>query len=364
MKIAFYSPLKPPDHAIPSGDRLMARLLMQSLAGAGHVVDVASRLRSFLRDPTDATAHAKIIAEAEQERARLTRKWETDGPPDLWFCYHPYYKAPDLIGPALCTAFGVPYVTAETSYSRRRNRGLWASFQAEVLAGTELAAVNICLTERDRDGLYQAATNARFARLRPFIGIKIFTASLSDQQPPRLVTVAMMRAGDKMDSYTRLVAALDLIRDQPWHLSIVGDGALQAEVRELFSGFADDRIIWHGQLDRGEIADLFAQSTLYTWPGCGEAYGLAYLEAQAAGLPVVAYNTAGVPEVVSDGQTGILTPVGDDMAYANAISRLLNDEVERRKMADAARNRVIEAHSIEAATASLSAILEQAVKTS
>src|SRR3990172_8095375 len=46
MRIAFYAPLKPPDHPVPSGDRRMARLLMTALRHAGHEVDLASRLRS------------------------------------------------------------------------------------------------------------------------------------------------------------------------------------------------------------------------------------------------------------------------------------------------------------------------------
>ena len=47
MRVAFYAPLKPPDHAVPSGDRRMARLLMAALERAGHRVILASRLRAF-----------------------------------------------------------------------------------------------------------------------------------------------------------------------------------------------------------------------------------------------------------------------------------------------------------------------------
>ncbi len=62
------------------------------------------------------------------------------------------------------------------------------------------------------------------------------------------------------------------------------------------------------------------------WPGSGEAYGIAYLEAQAAGLPVIAQWTAGVPEVVEDGVTGLLTLEGDVAAYAEAIRRMIENE--------------------------------------
>ena len=56
---------------------------------------------------------------------------------------------------------------------------------------------------------------------------------------------------------------------------------------------------------------LYASGAIYVWPGFGEAYGLAYLEAQAAGLPVVAQDIDGVPGGRARWQTGILTPPGD-----------------------------------------------------
>ena len=53
-----------------------------------------------------------------------------------------------------------------------------------------------------------------------------------------------------------------------------------------------------GRAAPDEMPSSICRGAIYAWPGCGEAYGLAYLEAQAAGLPVVAQETAGVPEVV------------------------------------------------------------------
>ena len=70
------------------------------------------------------------------------------------------------------------------------------------------------------------------------------------------------------------------------------------------------------------MPSIYGSGALYVWPGCGEAYGLAYLEAQAAGLPVVAQDIAGVPDVVRDGETGVLTPAGDAAAFADAIATL------------------------------------------
>ncbi|MDW5312535.1 glycosyltransferase family 4 protein [Rhizobium sp. PL01] len=361
MKIAFYSPLKSPNHPVPSGDRLMARLLMAALVRAGHQVEIASELRAFLPDDS-ADAIAARTAVMEAERARLSALWREHGAPDLWFCYHPYYKAPDLLGPGLAREFSLGYVTAEASYSARRNKGLWAETQQHVLDAVKQASVNICLTRRDRDGLATAAPGAHLALLPPFIDPELFLEKQPKPEPGRLITVAMMRSGDKMDSYVMLADALSRLTHLPWQLSVVGDGPRAADVRALFAGFEKDRIIWHGQQPATEVANLLSQSALYVWPGCGEAYGLAYLEAQAAGLPVVAQEIAGVPEVVMHGQTGLLTPPGDVDAYAQMIERLLTDDDERMALARLARCFAGEERSLDHAAVRLDAILNEYIK--
>ncbi|MCQ4632608.1 glycosyltransferase family 4 protein [Shinella sp. CPCC 100929] len=361
MKIAFYAPLKSPEHAVPSGDRLMARQIVECLKRARHEVTLASGLRAFLGDSAHEAGYARLKAEAEAEIARLSALWRGQGAPDLWFCYHPYYKAPDLIGPAVCQTFGLAYVTAEASYSPRRNLGIWREMQAGVLQTVRGAAVNIGLTARDRAGLTDAAPDAAIAALKPFIDEGLFTAQAAQPEPHHLVTVAMMRAGDKLASFRALAEGLSRIADVPWHLSVVGDGPLRAEVQALFAGFGEGRIDWLGQRERAEVADILSKGALYVWPGCGEAYGLAYLEAQAAGLPVVAFATAGVPEVVEHGETGLLTEPGDAAAYAAAIAALLGDAAERSRMAKNARARVVAEHSLPAAATALDAILRQSL---
>lgn len=361
MKIAFHAPLKSPDHPVPSGDRLMARLLIEALAQAGHEVMVASHLRSFSSDP-DGAGRAAIEQAASAEVARLTALWQAGGAPDAWFCYHPYYKAPDLIGPELARRFGFAYVTAEASYSARRNQGQWAENQRRLAQTIGAAAVNICLTRRDRDGLAAAIPDGRTALLQPFIDPSPYVAVEPAPQPHALVTVAMMRPGDKMESYRMLAAALSQLQHLPWTLSVAGDGALRGEVEALFSAVEGGRIVWHGECGTAEIAALLGTSAVYAWPGTGEAYGLAYLEAQAAGLPVVAQATAGVPEVVRHGVTGLLTPPGDVGAYAAALERMLTEDAMRQDMARAARRFVVEECSLARASQRLDDILRRHVR--
>jgi glycosyltransferase involved in cell wall biosynthesis len=355
MRIAFYAPMKSPGHPVPSGDRQMARLLIKALERAGHDVAVASELRSFTKQP-QRVHHRTVSAEAAAEISRLSALWRSGETPDLWFSYHPYYKAPDLIGPKLASAFAIPYVTAEASYSIRRNIDAWTDAQALVADAVRNAALNICFTHRDREGLAEIAPGARFAMLRPFIDTSAFIM-LPPSDSSRLIAVAMMRPGDKLDSYRILARALERLADMPWTLSIVGDGSGRAEVMTEFAGLPAERIEWLGKKEPNEIPNLLAGGGIYVWPGCGEAYGLAYLEAQAAGLPVVAQDTAGVPEVVRDGQTGILTPPDDIEAFTSAIARLLARNDERRAMGEAARRFVMQDRSLDAAAVRLEAIL-------
>jgi glycosyltransferase involved in cell wall biosynthesis len=354
MRIAFYAPMKSPNHPVPSGDRLMAQLLVRALEMAGHSVDIVSDFRVYAGAPEVA---AELAIKAKEEAERLRRKWRDAPKPQLWFCYHPYYKSPDLFGPSIATEFAIPYVTAEASYSRRRDQSGWAAFQQAVGDAIRQAAVNIAFTERDRKGLEEVFPQAGIAPMKPFIDVAPFAAITPAPAPHRLMAVAMMRAGDKMESYRFLAAALRLIEDRPWTLGIIGDGPLRAEVEALFAGFAPGRIDWLGQRGPEEVPGLLSKSDIYVWPGCGEAYGLAYLEAQAAGLPVVAQRTAGVPAVVEADVTGLLTPHGDLGAYAQAVAGLLDERGRRDTIASAARRFVIEERSLVGAAKELDLIL-------
>jgi glycosyltransferase involved in cell wall biosynthesis len=356
MRVAFYAPLKSPFHAVPSGDRLMARLLIRALELAGHTVGVASQFRSFAGTPEAALA---VQHDAEEELKRLRQGWAGGQRPDLWFCYHPYYKSPDYFGPDLCAEFDVPCITAEASHSPKRDGGGWAPYQACVAEQVRRAAVNITFTQRDRLGLQQAVPEAHIASLVPFIETTRFSAASSEADPARLICVAMMRRGDKMASYTMLADALRLIANRPWTLTIVGGGPGRAEVGQLFADFGSERVQWMGERSDADVARALAGAGIYVWPGCGEAYGLAYLEAQAAGLPVVAQHTAGVPEVVQADLTGYLTPDGDVAAYAAAIDRLLVDPLRRSSMGKCARHFVLKERSLAVAASSLGDILER-----
>lgn len=362
MKILFYSPLKSPNHPVPSGDRLMARLLVRALTGLGHEVSIASEMRSFMRSPEMADALEGNKADAAREIERITAEHSGSSAPDLWFTYHPYYKAPDLLGPTLARHFGIPLINVEASYSSRRNIGVWKTSQDLLLDSLRQAAVNLCFTCRDRDGLKAAVPEARLELITPFIDSAPYLERKPTPEPGRLVAVAMMRPGDKLSSYMALAESLRLIQHLPWTLSIAGDGECRPEVERAFAPLGAARIEWLGALPQDDIAKLLSRSSTFVWPGHGEAYGLAYLEAQAAGLPVVAEAIAGVPEVVEHDRTGLLTPAGDRNAFAEAIGCLLSDAETRSRLARQARIFATRERSISGAAESLRRILDSYVR--
>ncbi|HSF95762.1 MAG TPA: glycosyltransferase family 1 protein, partial [Thermohalobaculum sp.] len=194
-RIAFYAPMKPPDHPNPSGDRHIARLTLKALALAGFDAECVSRLRS-LDMAGDPAVQAQTIRAADTEGARLIAELRAD-PPALWFTYHCYYKAPDLLGPAVTRALGIPYAISEASVSPKRREGAWAGFAA--LSDTAISQADrlFWTTLRDRPGLEAAGHAAKMVHLPAFLDPGPAVAPRPAGQPLRLLTIAMMRPGDK-----------------------------------------------------------------------------------------------------------------------------------------------------------------------
>ena len=98
---------------------------------------------------------------------------------------------------------------------------------------------------------------------------------------------------------------------------------------------------------RDDIPLLLAAADLYCQPSVTEGLGLAIIEAMAAGLPVVASDIGGIPELIPDSETGILVPVGDSAALRQALSRLSKDPQQRVALGQRARERALACFSEE-----------------
>lgn len=359
MRIAFYAPLKPPDHPIPSGDRRIARLFLAALRAGGHDVFLASRFRSY-DGRGDHARQARLAALG----ARLARRFlahcytAPESAPELWFTYHLYHKAPDWLGPAIADVLDIPYVVAEASDAPKQATRPWAAGRQAAERAIQRADAVIGLNPTDRDCILPLLRDPwRWFPIKPFIDASAYAGpTRGSGEPPRLIVVAMMRPGDKLASYRLLADALSRLLDLSWTLEVIGDGSARLDVEAALLPL-EERVIWAGAIEEIAVAKRLAAADLYVWPAVNEAYGMALLEAQASGLPVVAGASGGVGEIVTPGVTGILVPPGDGPAFAAAVRSLLLDPARRTAFSEAALHRVGSEHDVAAAARSLDAVI-------
>ena len=373
MRIAFYAPLKPPTHANPSGDRRMAQLFIQALELAGHDVSLASRYRSR-EDVGNAARQARLQKVGQGLADRLIRRYKAlplRQRPQLWFTYHLYYKAPDWIGPAVAAALKIPYVVAEASVAHKRANGPWAPSHRAVLQALDQAAAVVTLNPLDAKLI---PDQQKVQMLKPFLDTAPYDAvrplrseyrqALAkeqhlDPEMPWLLAAAMTRRGDKLESYQILAQALRAIPDMPWQLVVAGAGNAYEEVRQAFAWATPERVRFLGLVEPEVMPALYAACDLLVWPAVNEAFGMALLEAQAAGMPVVAGRNPGVETVVAEGATGYLSDPGL-ATFAASVREILTQTASRSAMGEAAPRVVAEAHSLLAAARRLNSILEEA----
>ena len=124
-----------------------------------------------------------------------------------------------------------------------------------------------------------------------------------------------------------------------------------------------DRVDFLGSKPRAEVVHHLAASDVFVFPTeRDEAAPLVPLEAMAAGLPVVASDIGGGAELIESGKNGLLVPPASVDSLARAIDSLLADDALRRRMGEAARERIVERYTIEAMTRQTVAVYELAAK--
>lgn len=292
MRLAFYAPLKPAHDPVPSGDRAMARALLAAFAHMGAQADLTTEFRS--RDGEgDPVVQAKLMAQAEALIPQITAQGRRAGW-QAWITYHSYYKAPDLIGPKVAKALGIPYLLIEATRARKRLGGPWDSFAQAAEAACDAAHVVFYLTARDHEALANYAPEGQhLIHLHPFLQRESLPPKA---QGSHLIAVGMMRAAAKLPSYTLIAETMALLPTET-QLEIAGDGPARAQVEEAMAPLGG-RVRFLGALDHEALAAAYMRAGAMIWPGVDEAFGVAYLEAQAHGLPVIAQDRPGVRDVL------------------------------------------------------------------
>jgi len=148
-----------------------------------------------------------------------------------------------------------------------------------------------------------------------------------DESTPIVLLVARLRWEKGLRTFAAVVAELGL-RGVPVRVAVVGDGPARAEFGKLLPSSTR----FFGALTGAALATAYASSDIFLNPSTSEGWGATCLEAQAAGLPVVATASSGIVEVVAEGVGGRLLPPDNVSAMAEAVAALVADTATRREM--------------------------------
>jgi glycosyltransferase involved in cell wall biosynthesis len=205
----------------------------------------------------------------------------------------------------------------------------------------------IAVSEAVKQGLVAAGLDpARIAVVRD--GVTLAQTPLAPDERERVRRLLNLAPADRLVLHLAHLGAEkgqeDLIAAAPRihaaapgaRIAIVGGGELRGRL-ERQAAAAGARILFVGFWPPERIPALLAAASVFVLPSRKEGLGSVLLEAMAAGLPIVASSTGGIPEIVRDGDTGLLIPPRDPLALAAAVIRLLTDSALADRLGAAGR---------------------------
>jgi glycosyltransferase involved in cell wall biosynthesis len=366
MRIAYYPTFRALDHPRSSGLVSIARDVLAAMEAGGHEVLLPLNRTTewiFLR-PRE-WPWALVDAWKAHRAVRRAR-------PDCWFTYHTYYRGPDPFGPLIAARHRLPYFILAGSYATKYRKRLktWAGFHLNRMA-LERADTVFVNKLRDVENLGRLLPPERIIYIRPGIRTGNFPLSpeLAAATRARLgldgklvvVTAAMFRPGVKEDGIAFVIDACATLQPEfpELHLLILGDGAGRGRLEERARRTLPNAHTFAGRVAPQDMHAWYQAGDLFAFPGIGEALGMVYLEAQCCGLPVVATSHDGAPEVVADGEAGIIVPPFSPEAFASAMGGLLRDADLRGRLGRQARERVLRIHDIAANYREMIAVMEK-----
>ena len=184
-------------------------------------------------------------------------------------------------------------------------------------------------------------------------------ASLAPGGEPILMHVSNFRAVKRVVDVVEVFARVTC--ETPARLVLVGDGPerQRAEIRAREKG-VEDQVIFLGK--HASVDELLSCSDVFLLPSETESFGLAALEAMASGAPIVATSVGGLPELIDEGHTGHLLPVGDIEGMADAAVSILRDEGKRARMRENGINFARERYSSERVVPQYERLYEELVE--
>jgi glycosyltransferase involved in cell wall biosynthesis len=346
--------LEPPE----GGVQRHVRALVEGLVERGHRVDVVGpRDPALLRPLAEAGAGVRcteLVPELAATRANLRalRDLVAVLRGNRYDLVHLHAAKAGALGrpaaavgntPALYTPHSFVYWTQHHRGRRGAELRRWLTLGIE-RALAPLTRTFVCISEDER----QAAIDDRIAPPERIVVARYGIPEPPEVEPdPRLAS--FRGAGPLFGLIARLsvqkglpvlLDALERLRDAGSlpRFAIVGNGPERdAVARRISESALEDRVLLLPFEEPGW--PYLAALDAFVLPSLWEGLPLAVLEAMAAGLPVIASEVNGIPEAVSDGETGLLVPRGEAIPLASAITRLAADGSERTRMGEAGRRR-------------------------
>jgi colanic acid/amylovoran biosynthesis glycosyltransferase len=235
---------------------------------------------------------------------------------------------------------------------------------------TKLRRARFAVTISDYNKAYLArlAPGSRLIRIYNGLDLERFANSAREPAEPPLV-LAVGRLVEKK-GFAVLVRACALLRDRgrSFRCAIVGKGELESELHALVARLGlEGRVELTGPVPREALVDVYDRAAVVVAPcvvgsdGNRDGLPTVLVEAMALGIPVVATDVTGIPELVEPGRTGTLVPQGDSEALASALERLLEEPQAARALAREARRRVERSFDLHANVAELRALFAEAL---
>lgn len=330
--------------------------------GGERYVDLLAGVGDLDAARTYVTGERGWLAGAPGIAARLPRNASAARAADLRHAHGDMaamLSLPLLSRPSLWTTHGLHFLRrAEGTRRRAAERGLAAVVRR--------CALTVCCSRSERDDLATFLPAELEPRLRvvpngvelpqPPAGEERAVARAALGIAPDRVAVLYLGELEPRKEPLTLVEAARVARGggAPIVLLVAGDGPLRAEIDPL----ADDGLRVLGQ--RSDVARLLAAADVFCLPSAREGLAFALLEAMAAGVAPVVSDISGNREAVGE-EAGVVVPLGDAGALANALTRLAGDGDERRRLGSAARARVADRFTLAAMRSETAALYAEAL---
>lgn len=184
----------------------------------------------------------------------------------------------------------------------------------------------------------------------------------NNKSPINLLSVSRLKSHKQVDHFIRIC---DRLTKKGYKVlgTIVGDGPRRLEIVDLIHTLRLEGIVsMPGALSQEELFQFFQSSDILIITSRSEGIPVTAMEAMACGLPVIAPNIMGIPELVIDRETGFLFPVGDLDIATDALIRLIEDPSLRFQMGKRGREKVIREFNIEHTTRKLAKLMSESIK--